>query len=184
MLLSIGAFERVKSTHKFDVVALRVCMLNHCILTGAIVTDTLWVVLGRCIVLTLGKTAWKKTVAISEMLHRVRLVLAQAVLGSLALVRKLHFVTLSDLRIKNLAGIDERRFTLLLYQILDFNVVIELSGQITPNLPLVVQETVGRRLVFKLSVLLSYTLWSVLVEVVIRVLFAIFLLVDILISIW
>ena len=59
ILLSIGAFERIKSSHEFDVAALRMCMLNlHLVLPRTIVTVSLLVVLYLLILYILWVVGW------------------------------------------------------------------------------------------------------------------------------
>ena len=74
--------------------------------------------------------------------------------------------------------------SLLLDQVLDFDVVIQLRRQVPSDCSLVVEEAISRSLLLKLREFIV-AMWTILVEVVVRVLlFVCFFLEAIWIRIW
>ena len=74
--------------------------------------------------------------------------------------------------------------SLLLDQVLDFDVVIQLRRQVPSDCPLVVEEAIRRSLLLKLREFIV-AMWTILVEVVVRVLlFVCFFLEAIWVRIW
>ena len=79
----------------------------------------------------------------SQVLDRAGMSLRQSMLCRLTLVWKLHLTAIDPhLWVKYFSAVDERRLRLLGNQILNFDVVIQLCGEITADCSLVLQEAV------------------------------------------
>ena len=108
ILLRIGAFKWIKSSHEFDVTTLGMSVLNlHLVLPWTIVTVCVLVLMLLDVDIR-RVIGWQQSALdVSEMLHRVWLGLSQTMRGGVALVRQLDFLSrIYDLRIQNLATVN------------------------------------------------------------------------------